>query len=89
MAASADIAGGSSASGRFWPPSVGRENHDRAERRSDRCGGRLARVERDLDSCGWGSLGRLLEPQTRQSFVALFDEDRRFRSRIDMERYGF
>lgn len=47
------------------------------------------RIERDLDACGWGSLGRLLDPQTCRSLIALFDDDRWFRSRIDMERYGF
>lgn len=46
-------------------------------------------VERGLQSCGWASLGRILDPETCGSLSALFDVDEGFRSRIDMERHGF
>jgi hypothetical protein len=47
------------------------------------------RVSRDLDSEGGGAIEGLLSRSECESLVALYSEDRRFRSRVVMARHGF
>jgi uncharacterized protein len=47
------------------------------------------RVASELRSRAHARLGRLLTPRECRSLVALYDDDSRFRSRVDMERHRF
>jgi uncharacterized protein len=46
-------------------------------------------IERALDEWGWCTTPPLLTPEECGELIALYGEDRRFRSRIDMARYRF
>jgi uncharacterized protein len=46
-------------------------------------------VERDLDAQGWATLPPLVEPAEAEAFIALYDDDDAFRSRVVMARHGF
>jgi len=48
-----------------------------------------ADLEEDLDARGWALLPRLLDADACAAVAALYDDDRRFRSRIVMARHGF
>jgi hypothetical protein len=48
-----------------------------------------ARISEDLDLFGAGVAERVLDSACCRELGALFDEDRAFRKRIDMERHGF
>jgi uncharacterized protein len=55
---------------------------------------RVARLDwesigRSLDADGYARTGRLLSASECRSLAALYDDDRRFRSRVVMERLGF
>jgi len=57
-------------------------------------GTRLARldweaIERSLDDSGWSRTPPVLTPAECDDLVALYDDERRFRSRVDMARYRF
>ena len=57
-------------------------------------GARLARldweaIERSLDESGWSRTPPVLTPGECDELAALYDDDRRFRSRVDMARYRF
>lgn len=47
------------------------------------------RIGGELDAQGWSVLPRLLEPDDCSEAAAWWDQDERFRSRIDMARHGF
>lgn len=47
------------------------------------------RAYQDLDANGWARLPTILTPAECRQLVASYDDDRRFRSTIDMERYRF
>jgi uncharacterized protein len=46
-------------------------------------------VSADLDDHGWAMLDSLLTAEECASLAALYDDDRRFRSRVVMARHGF
>jgi uncharacterized protein len=46
-------------------------------------------VSTDLDDHGWAMLDSLLTAEECASLAALYDDDRRFRSRVVMARHGF
>jgi hypothetical protein len=46
-------------------------------------------LERDLDTRGWAVTPPLLAPSECAALAALFDDDARFRSRVDMARHRF
>jgi len=46
-------------------------------------------IGRSLDESGWCATAPLLTPAECGELIALYGDDRRFRSRIDMERYRF
>lgn len=48
-----------------------------------------SRVGPDLDTTGWSRLSALLTPAECRQLIAGYDDDRRYRSTIDMERYRF
>jgi hypothetical protein len=48
-----------------------------------------ARVEADLDAKGFAVMPQLLTPGACREIAAMYDEDRRFRTRIVMARHGF
>jgi uncharacterized protein len=57
-------------------------------------GARLARldweaIEQSLDESGWSRTPPVLTPAECDELAALYDDDRRFRSRVDMARYRF
>jgi hypothetical protein len=47
------------------------------------------RALEDVDASGWARLPALLTPVECRDLVASYDDERRFRSTIDMERYRF
>ena len=48
-----------------------------------------ARVGADLDAKGFAVMPQLLTPRACQEITAMYDDDRRFRTRIVMARHGF
>ena len=48
-----------------------------------------AAISRGLDDLGSSLTGPVLAPQECKALAALYDDDRRFRSTVDMERYRF
>jgi hypothetical protein len=55
---------------------------------------RVARIdwteaESHLDSHGWATIGRILDAGECRAASGLYDDDRRFRSRVVMARHGF
>jgi hypothetical protein len=48
-----------------------------------------ARVGADLDAKGFAVMPQLLTPGACREIAAMYDDDRRFRTRIDMARHGF
>jgi hypothetical protein len=48
-----------------------------------------ARVEADLDARGFAVMPQLLTPGACREIAAMYDDDRRFRTRIVMARHGF
>jgi len=48
-----------------------------------------AAIERSLDDSGWSRTPPVLTPAECGDLAALYDDDRRFRSRVDMARYRF
>ena len=48
-----------------------------------------ARTAADLDAQGWALIGPLLDAAGCTEAIALYDEERRFRSRVIMARHGF
>jgi len=48
-----------------------------------------AQIERDLDERGGAVTGSLLAPEECAELIALYDQEERFRSRVDMARYRF
>ena len=42
-----------------------------------------------LDACGWATLPDLLTPAETGALAGLYDDDRLFRSRVDMAKHGF
>jgi hypothetical protein len=46
-------------------------------------------IERGLDEWGWARTPPLLTARDCEALIALYADDRRFRSRVDMERYRF
>jgi hypothetical protein len=47
------------------------------------------RVRVELDDCGCALIGELLQPEEADRLAALYDDDRRFRSTIDMARHRY
>jgi hypothetical protein len=48
-----------------------------------------ARVGADLDAKGFAAMQQLLTPGACREIAAMYDDDRRFRTRIVMARHGF